>query len=124
MTTIKQERKYDKMNEYILSLFNIFKIIYRKAEKQKEQRMKAIALTIYNYVVKLSKDNNIDLNTADQSEQTDTDTINLIPFFEYVSFHNIEFYDFKNIEITDVDINNAKDLERFVLSHVYYITQK
>jgi len=123
MTTIKQERKYDKMNEYVLSLFNVFKIIYQKAEKQKEQRMKAIALTIYNYVIKLSKDNNIDLNTSEQIE-TDTDTINLIPFFEYVSFHNIEFYDFKNIQITDVDINNANDLERFVLSHVYYITQK
>ena len=119
MTTIKQERKYDKMNEYVLSLFNVFKIIYQKAEKQKEQRMKAIALTIYNYVIKLSKDNNIDLNTSEQIE-TDTDTINLIPFFEYVSFHNIEFYDFKNIQITDVDINNANDLERFVLSHVYY----
>uniref|UniRef100_A0A6C0IEG1 Uncharacterized protein n=1 Tax=viral metagenome TaxID=1070528 RepID=A0A6C0IEG1_9ZZZZ len=121
MTTTKQDRKYDKMNEYVFSLFNVFKIIYRKAEKQKEQRMKAIALTIYNYVVKLSKDNNIDLNTA---EEVETDTINLIPFFEYVSFYNIEFYDFKNIEITDVDINDAKDLERFVLSHVYYITQK
>jgi hypothetical protein len=123
MTTIKEDRKYDKMNEYVLSLFNVFKIIYRKAEKQKEQRMKAIAITIYNYVVKLSKDNNIDLNTSEQIE-TDINNINLIPFFEYVSFYNIEFYDFKNIQITDVDINNAKDLERFVLSHVYYITQK
>jgi hypothetical protein len=85
--------------------------------------MKAIALTIYNYVLKLSKDNNIDLNTSEQIE-TDIENINLIPFFEYIAFHNIEFYDFKNIQITDVDINNAKDLERFVLSHVYYITQK
>ena len=119
MTTIKQERKYDKMNEYVLSLFNVFKIIYQKAEKQKEQRMKAIAITIYNYVLKLSKDNNIDLNTAEQTER-----IKLIPFFEYVSFHNIEFYDFKNIQINDVDVNNSKDLERFILSHIYYITQK
>jgi hypothetical protein len=119
MSTINQERQYDKMTEYVLSLFNIFKIINQKAEKQKEQRMKAIAISIYNYVLKLSKDNNIDLNTAEQTE-----TINLIPFFEYVSFHNIEFYDFKNIQINDVDVNNSKDLERFILSHIYYITQK
>lgn len=118
MTTIKEERKYDKMNEYVLSLFNVFKIIYQRAEKQKEQRMKAIAIAIYNYVLKLSKDNNIELNTDEP-----LDSINLIPFFEYVSFHNIEFYDFKNIQLTDVDISNPKDLERFVLSHIYYITQ-
>jgi hypothetical protein len=31
MTTIKQERKYDKMNEYVLYHFNVFKIIYQKA---------------------------------------------------------------------------------------------
>jgi hypothetical protein len=118
MNNNKQECKYDKMNEYVSSLFNVFKIIYQKAEKQKEQRMKAIAISIYNYVLKISKDNNIELNIDEPMN-----SINLIPFFEYVSFHNIEFYDFKNIQITDVDINNEKDLERFVLSHIYYITQ-
>ena len=56
MSTINQERQYDKMTEYVLSLFNIFKIINQKAEKQKEQRMKAIAISIYNYVLKLSKE--------------------------------------------------------------------
>ena len=32
-------------------------------------------------------------------------------------------YDFTKIEVTDVDTTKNSDLERFVLTHVYYITQ-
>jgi len=115
----RSEEHYDKTDIYISSLYNVFKMVYKKSEKQKDQRMKAIALTIYNYLVKKSKDNGIKLNDDDE-----TDTINLIPFFEYVSFYNIEFYDFNNISMEDLDITSEKDLERFVLTHIYYITQK
>ena len=51
------------------------------------------------------------------------ETINLIPIFEYISYNNIELYDFKKIDINDVDVTKDSDLERFVLTHVYYITQ-
>jgi hypothetical protein len=54
----------------------------------------------------------------------DAETINLIPVFEYISHNNIELYDFTKIQVTDVDITKREDLERFVLTHVYYITQK
>jgi hypothetical protein len=37
---------------------------------------------------------------------------------------NIEFIDFKNINETDIDISKPEDIERFTLSHIYYITQK
>ena len=49
---------------------------------------------------------------------------NLIPVFEYISYNNIELYNFENIDISDVDMTKNEDLERFVLTHVYYITQK
>lgn len=110
--------EYDKITEYAFSLFNIHKIICKKADSKNDTRLKAIAIIIYNYVLKIAIDNKLDLSIAEESE-----TINLIPFFEYVTFHNIEFYDFNNIQITDVDTNNTLDLERFVLSHIYYITQ-
>ena len=37
--------------------------------------------------------------------------------------NNIELYDFSNINVNDVNITKKEDLERFVISHVYYITQ-
>jgi hypothetical protein len=118
-SVVKEERKYDKMDEYIKSVYNVFKMVYKKANNQKDQRMKAISMTIYNYIVKMALENSINLNTIEETEN-----IFLIPFFEYVAFHNIEFYDFKNIQMCDVDITKVADLERFVLTHIYYITQK
>jgi hypothetical protein len=110
---------YDKMPDYIESVFNVFKSINQKANVLKDKRSKMIALMIYNYTNKLAKDNGVDLSALKESE-----SINLIPVFEYISHNNIELYDFTKIEVTDVDITKKEDLERFVLTHVYYITQK
>jgi hypothetical protein len=73
--------------------------------------------------LKLAKDNNIDLTKLNITND-DRQTINLIPFFEYVSYNNIEFYDFEKIDTYNVDVNKKEDIERFILSHIYYITQK
>jgi hypothetical protein len=32
-------------------------------------------------------------------------------------------YDFSKIKETDMDVSNSTDIERFVLSHIYYLTQ-
>jgi len=109
---------YDKMNDYIETIFTVFKMVHKKAEQQKDKKMKYISLMIYNYVLKTSKDNGIFLNTLKETE-----VINLIPFFEYVSYNNIAFYDFDKIGLDDVDVTKTSDLERFVLTHIYYITQ-
>ena len=45
---------------------------------------------IYNYVLKTSKDNGVDLKTIN-----DCETINFKSFFEFVSYNNIEFYEQK-----------------------------
>jgi len=93
-------------------------IVNKKAEQKRDKKMKFIAVMIYNYVLKISKENEVDLNTINECE-----SINLIPFFEFVAYNNIEFYDFHKIKMEDVDVTKAEDLERFVLTHVYYITQ-
>jgi hypothetical protein len=110
---------YDKMSDYIGSIFNVFQLVNRKAENQQDKRMKMIALMIYNYVRKMAKDNEIDLKTI-----SEPDTINLIPIFEYIAYNNIELYDFTKIDVSDVDTSKNEDLERFVLTHIYYITQQ
>lgn len=116
MTT--QNNCYDKMNDYISSVFNVFKMVNRKAEQQNDKRLKIICLVIYNYARYMANEYEIDLKSISEENH-----INLIPIFEYVSVNNIEFYDFSNINVTDVDMTKKEDLERFVLSHIYYITQ-
>jgi len=110
---------YDKMNEFIESVFTVFKMVNEKANNQKDKKMKMISLIIYNYVLKMAKDNMIDLKNISEKEN-----INLISFFEYISYNNIELYDFNKIKMEDVDTSKSEDLERFVLTHIYYITQK
>lgn len=110
---------YDKMKEFIESIFNVFKMINKKAENQNDKRAKMISLVIFNYVRKMAKDYDVNLK-----ELIEPESINLIPIFEYISYNNIELYDFTKIDINDVDITKNEDLERFVLTHVYYITQQ
>jgi hypothetical protein len=111
--------EFDKMPEFIESIFNVFKMINKKAESQNDKRLKMISLVVFNYVRKLAKDYNVNLK-----DLPEPDAINLIPVFEYISYNNIELFDFTKIDINDVDVTKNTDLERFVLTHVYYITQK
>ena len=106
--------RYDKMEDYITSIFNVFQMVNRKAEQQQDKRLKMIGLTIYNYARYMAKEYEIELKDIKEPE-----SINLIPVFEYVAANNIELYDFSNINLTDVDITKKEDLERFVISHVY-----
>ena len=110
--------RYDKMEDYIKSIFNVFQMVNRKAEQQQNKRFKMIGLTIYNYTRYMAKEYEIELKDIKEPE-----SINLIPVFEYVAANNIEFLDFSNINMNDIDITKKEELERFVLSHVYYITQ-
>jgi hypothetical protein len=111
--------EFDKMSEFIESIFNVFKMVNKKADTQNDKRLKMISLVIFNYVRKMAKDYNVSLK-----ELSEPDAINLIPVFEYISYNNIELYDFTKIDVTDLDVTKNSDLERFVLTHVYYITQK
>lgn len=110
--------RYDKIEDYIVAVFNVFQMVNRKAEQQKDKKFKMIGLSIYNYVRYMANEYNIDLKDIKEP-----DNINLIPIFEYLAANNIELYDFSNITMNDVDISKKEDLERFIISHVYYITQ-
>lgn len=110
--------RYDKMEDYIVSMFNVFQLVNRKSEQQHDKRMKMIALVIFNYVRYMAKEYNVELKNV-----VETESINLIPVFEYVAANNIELYDFNTIHMNDLDVTKKDDLERYVLTHVYYITQ-
>jgi len=116
--TETQLNNYDKMNDYIEAVYSVFTSVHKKSQNTKNKKMQMIALLIYNYLNKIAKENGVSIKDLKEPE-----TINLIPFFEYISYNNIELYDFTKIDVDDVDITKKSDLERFVLSHIYYLTQ-
>jgi hypothetical protein len=109
---------YDKIEEYISAIINVFRMIKKKAEMNNDTRLMMISLVIYNYSTYMAKEYGVNLMNVEEGK-----SINLIPVFEYISKNNIELLDFSNIDINDIDITKKEDLERFVLSHIYYITQ-
>ena len=120
MTEIPTEiyKEYEKMKDYIESVFNVFQLINKRAQTQDDKRLKMISLVVYNYVRKMANDNAIDLKGFEAPM-----SINLEPIFEYIYHNNIELYDFKDIDASDIDTTKNADIERFVLTHIYYITQ-
>jgi hypothetical protein len=110
---------YDKMNDFIESIYSVFNSVNKKADLKRDKRLKYIALLILGYVTKLAKEYSVTLRDIQETE-----TINLIPFFEYVNFKEIKLLEFENISVEDIDVTKSDDIERYILSHVYYITQK
>jgi hypothetical protein len=110
---------YDKMRDYAETIYHVFKMVHEKAEKQQDKKMKYIGALIFKYLSKIVTENKINLKDVEEVLN-----INLIPVFEYINFNNIKLFDFDNIKMEDVDITKDADIERYVLSHVYYITQK
>ena len=112
---------YDKMEDFIETIYNVFNIVNVKADLKRDKRLKYIAVLILGYVTKLAKEHAVNLREFKVEEP---DSINLIPFFEYVNFKEIKLLEFDKITVEDIDVTKSEDIERFILSHVYYITQK
>ena len=110
---------YDKMEDFIETIYNVFSSVNVKADSKRDKRLKYIAVLILGYVTKLAKEHAVNLKEIEEP-----DSINLIPFFEYVSFNDIKLLEFDKITVEDIDVTKSEDIERFILSHVYYITQK
>jgi hypothetical protein len=110
---------YDKMEDFIETIYNVFNSVNVKADLKRDKRLKYIAVLILGYVTKLAKDNSVNLKEIEEP-----DSINLIPFFEYVNFKGINLLEFDKVQMEDIDVTKSEDIERFILSHVYYITQK
>jgi hypothetical protein len=106
------------LKPYVETIFNVYLNVFKKAKECKNKKLIAISTIIYNYLNKLSIDHNIVIK-----ELKVISDINMIPFLQYLDYNNIQLYDFNEIEDSDVNLKNEKDIERFVLTHVYYLTQ-
>jgi hypothetical protein len=49
------------------------------------------------------------------------DDFSMKPVYEYIQDNKIELLDLNNLSLEDINVTNARDIEKFVLSHIYYI---
>jgi len=110
---------FSKTKEYINAIYNISIMVNNTAKKKQNERFTTISFLISNYFYKILKETNFDKN-----ELIKTENINLIPFFEYVAENKIEFYDFNEVDVNNFNAKDESVVERFILSHIYYITQQ
>ena len=113
---------YDKMKEYAISLHSVFKMINKRARETSNNKMGYISIMIYNYCLNIVNEHGLDFKEIEENDSLTE--INLMTLFEYISHNNIELYDFSKIDLADVDASKKEDIERFALTHIYYITQK
>jgi hypothetical protein len=113
---------FDKIEEYIETIFNIFHLLNMKAknQNQKDNKIIGILTLIKNYLLKLSVDHNIDLSKFDYSK---IQVINFVPFFDYIRYKNIELFNLSEMKKDDLDVNDENQIEIFVISHIYFIYQ-
>lgn len=107
---------YEKSKEYIDSIFNFMEVLYKKAVKLSDNKLIQISKLIFNYVVTCCRESKILIKDLTKNEDFD-----MKPVYEYITNNNISIMDLNNIQFQEIDINNPLDVERFVLSHIYYI---
>ena len=111
-----------KMRAYIETIYRIFLLANRRAEMQQDRRMKFVCLAIFNYVRDMAKEHEVNLRDI-TPENTLHTSVDLLPFFKYVEDNQIQLLDLRTVQVNDLDVSKKKELERYVLSQVYYLTQ-
>jgi len=109
---------YEKSREYIESIFNVCNILFSKAKENNDRKLFFITKLISNYLLSITVQKNVSLSL---SELNKTGEINKKPILEYIAKNDIKLYDLQNMQMTDMNVADLNDVERYVLSHIYYI---
>jgi hypothetical protein len=107
---------FEKSKDYVESIYNFMEVLYVKANKLNDNKLKQICKLIFNYLISCCNDTKLLLKHLNKN-----DNFNMKPVHDYITNNKIELFDFNNIKLEDVNLNNTNDIERFVLSHIYYI---
>jgi len=110
---------YHKSREYLVSLKSICNMLFDKSKITKDQKLHFISVMIFNYLKRALEELKIDYSSIEIE-----DCVNLVPLYEYTSVNEIELYDLEKITLDDVDVKQPNDVERFVLSHIFYMFKK
>jgi hypothetical protein len=107
---------YEKSKEYIESIYNFVYVLNKKATNLKDNRLINISKLIFNYVVSCCIENKIL-----EKDLIKDENFSMKPVYDYITNNDIKIIDLKNVQLEEIDIRNSQDIERFVLSHIYYI---
>jgi hypothetical protein len=107
---------FEKSIEYIESIFNFMEVLYKKAVNLNDKKLIQICKMIFNYFITCCNENKVLLKDLNKNEDFD-----MKPVYDYIRDNEIKVLDLNNILPQDIDIKNPQDIERFVLSHIYYI---
>jgi hypothetical protein len=107
---------FEKSIEYIESIFNFMDVLYKKAVNLNDKKLIQICKMIFNYLIACCNERKVLLKHLNKNENFD-----MKPVYDYIDENKIQILDLNNILPQDIDISNPQDIERFVLSHIYYI---
>ena len=108
--------EYEKSKEYIESIYNFVYVLKKKATNLNDTRLINISKLIFNYVITCCVEIKVLLRDLIKDEN-----FSMKPVYEYITNNDIKIIDLKSIQVEEIDIRNPQDIERFVLSHIYYI---
>jgi hypothetical protein len=107
---------YEKSKEYVESIFNFMQLLYKKAVKLSDNKLIQISKLIFNYIITCCTESKILIKDLIKNEKFSMKSV-----YDYITNNDIKIIDLKSIQVEEIDIENPKDIERFVLSHIYYI---
>lgn len=107
---------FEKSIEYIESIFNFMDVLYKKALKLNDNKLIQICKMIFNYLITCCSERKVLIKDLNKNENFD-----MKPVYDYIHENEINLLDLNNILPEDIDISKSQDIERFVLSHIYYI---
>jgi len=110
---------FPKTKEYVDTLHAVTQLLIDKSKTSGDARLKGIARLVYMYF--LNSCNELNLNAHDFSSADNR--INMAHLMNYISHNNIQLYDLKNMNMSEMDAGNPSDIERYTLSHIVYIVQ-
>ena len=107
---------FEKSVEYIESIYNFMNVLYAKAVNLNDKKLIQICKMIFNYLITCCDERKVLLKNLNKNDNFD-----MKPVYDYIDENEIQILDLNNILPQDIDIKNPQDIERFVLSHIYYI---
>ena len=108
--------EFEKSKEYVESIFNFMEVLYKKAVKLNDNKLIQICKLIFNYLITCCNESNLLMKNLNKNND-----FSMKPVYEYIQDNKIEILDLNNLSLEDINVTNARDIERFVLSHIYYI---
>jgi hypothetical protein len=107
---------FEKSIEYIESIYNFMEVLYKKAVNLNDKKLIQICKMIFNYLIACCDECKVLLKNLNKNENFD-----MKPVYDYIDENEIQILDLNNILPQDIDVSNPQHIERFVLSHIYYI---